>query len=172
MLMSLSTGTLVGINAFFFYLITYLITMFTFFCMLLSFKKDNNKSIIYITDLLSTKDVSYPAQFVIILLLFSMAGIPPLIGFFAKFYVFFAAMESSQYFLLTISILCSTLSAFYYIRVIKILSFEKNQIQNILKFRPTGLGYFYILIGVLFTTLFFVIPNILITETYSIGLLL
>lgn len=172
MLMSLSTGTLVGINAFFFYLIIYLITMFTFFCILLSFKKETNKNIIYITDLLYTKDVSYTTQFMIILLFFSMAGIPPLIGFFSKFYVFFAAIESSQYLLLTLSILCSTLSAFYYIRVIKIISFEKSQTQNVLKFRPTGLVSFYILMGLLFTTLLFVVPNFLITETYSIGLLL
>jgi NADH-quinone oxidoreductase subunit N len=143
MLMSLSTGTLIGINAFFFYLIVYLVTMFTFFCIFLFLKKENNKNIIYITDLLYTKNTLDTTQFIIILLFFSMAGIPPLIGFFSKFYVFFAAMESGQYLLLTLSILCSTLSAFYYIRVIKIISFEKNQTFTSLNFRPNNIINFY-----------------------------
>ena len=101
-----------------------------------------------------------------------MAGIPPLIGFFAKFYVFLAAIETNYYLLLIISILCSTLSAFYYIRIIKIINFEKTLNINIVKFQPSLIAYVYSLLGVLLITLFFIVPNFLITETYYLGLLL
>ena len=54
-----------------------------------------------------------------------MAGVPPLAGFCAKMYVFFAAMEGSMYFLAVTGVLTSVIGAFYYIRFIKIMYFEK-----------------------------------------------
>lgn len=172
MLMGLSTGTLIGAHAFFLYIFIYMITMFTFFSVLTSLKKDSGKNIIYITDLLYIKKVHPITRLAITFIFFSMAGIPPLIGFFAKFYIFFAAMETSYYLLLIISILCSTLSAFYYIRVIKIINFEKTLNLNTIKFKPSTLTYSYILTGLLLITLFFIVPNFLITETYYLALLL
>lgn len=172
MLMSLSTGTLMGVHAFFLYILIYMLTMFTFFSMLISLKRETNKNIVYLTDLLYLKQIYPITRIIITLLFFSMAGIPPLIGFFAKFYVFLAAVETNYYLLLTISILCSTLSAFYYIRVIKIINFEKTLNLNILEFKPTSLVYIYNLLGLLLITLFFIAPNFLVTETYYLGLLL
>ena len=61
------------------------------------------------------------------LTLFSLAGIPPLAGFFAKFYVFKAVIESEMYMLAIIGLLSSVISAFYYLRVIKIIYFDKNK---------------------------------------------
>jgi NADH-quinone oxidoreductase subunit N len=172
MLMSLSTGSVIGVHAFFLYIFIYIITMFTFFSLLVSLKKINNKNIIYLTDLLYLKKVHPLVKLTITFIFFSMAGIPPLIGFFAKFYVFFAAIETEYYLLLIISILCSTLSAFYYIRVIKIINFEKTFNLNITEFKPNFMVSSYIFIGLLFTTLFFLVPNFLISETYNLGLLL
>jgi NADH:ubiquinone oxidoreductase subunit 2 (subunit N) len=57
--------------------------------------------------------------------LFSMAGIPPLAGFFSKFYLIFAAMGSSLFWLGLLAVLCSVLSCFYYIRMIKTFYFEQ-----------------------------------------------
>eukprot|EP00501_MAST-03F_sp_TOSAG23-6_P000161 GSMAST32.ASY1.ANO1.164.1 assembled CDS len=54
-----------------------------------------------------------------------MAGIPPLAGFYAKSYVFLSALESSLYFLVIFAILFSVLSAFYYLRFIKVIYFDK-----------------------------------------------
>lgn len=170
--MSLSTGTLLGLNSFFLYIIVYVITIFTFFCILLSLKRKENKSILYITDLLYTKTVHPIIQIGIILIFFSMAGIPPLIGFFAKFYVFFAAIESNFYFLLSLSILCSTLSAFYYIRIIKIMNFETILTPINLSVKLEKSTYFCILIGIIFIIFSFVVPNYLITKTFFLGLLL
>ena len=56
--------------------------------------------------------------------LLSMAGVPPLAGFCAKMYVFFAAMEGSMYLLALVGVLTSVIGAFYYIRFIKIMYFE------------------------------------------------
>jgi NADH-quinone oxidoreductase subunit N len=59
------------------------------------------------------------------LVLFSLAGVPPLSGFFAKLLIFISALESSLYFLALVGILSSVISTFYYIRIIKIIYFEK-----------------------------------------------
>ena len=57
--------------------------------------------------------------------LFSLAGIPPLAGFFAKFYIFIAVIEQSMYFLAIIGLLATVVSAFYYLRIIKVIYFDK-----------------------------------------------
>jgi NADH:ubiquinone oxidoreductase subunit 2 (subunit N) len=57
----------------------------------------------------------------------SMAGIPPLAGFFAKMYLFFAAMEASMYIVAVIGVLTSVISAFYYLRWVKIMYFEERK---------------------------------------------
>ena len=60
-----------------------------------------------------------------LIILFSLAGIPPLAGFFAKFYVFMAVIESKMYLLAIIGLLTTVVSAFYYLRIIKIIYFDK-----------------------------------------------
>lgn len=172
MLIGLSTGTLLGVHASFLYLVVYLITMFTLFGVLLSLKKSTNKNLIYLTDLLYLKQTHPIIKFILILLFFSMAGIPPLIGFFAKFYIFFTAIETHYYFLLTISILCSTLSAFYYIRIIKIINFENPVNKSFIKLHFNLENYKYILLGTIITIFFFLTPNFLVTKTYYLTLFL
>jgi NADH-quinone oxidoreductase subunit N len=58
-------------------------------------------------------------------LMFSLAGIPPLAGFFAKFYVFLAAIEAELYWLAVIGVLASVVGAFYYLRIVKIMYFDE-----------------------------------------------
>ena len=62
----------------------------------------------------------------IAIIMFSMAGIPPFIGFFGKFYVFIAALQQELYLLSVLGVLASVISAFYYIRIIKIMYFDDN----------------------------------------------
>ena len=59
-------------------------------------------------------------------ILFSLAGIPPLAGFFAKFYLFFAVLSSSYYLVAIIGILTSCISCFYYLRLIKVMYFSQS----------------------------------------------
>ena len=72
----------------------------------------------------------------LLIILFSLAGIPPFAGFFAKFYIFMSVIESGMYTLAIIGLLSTVISAFYYLRIIKIIYFENtnkpfDQIKNI-----------------------------------------
>ena len=66
-------------------------------------------------------------SFSLLIILFSLAGIPPLAGFFAKFYVFMAVIEESMYFLAIIGLLSTVIAAFYYLRLIKIIYFDTGK---------------------------------------------
>jgi NADH-quinone oxidoreductase subunit N len=64
-------------------------------------------------------------------ILFSLAGIPPLAGFFAKYYVFLAAVQSGLYVLAVIGVVTSVIGAYYYLRIVKIMYFDE----------PEGVGF-------------------------------
>ena len=64
------------------------------------------------------------ASLSLLIVLFSLAGIPPLAGFFAKFYIFMAVIESGMYTLAIIGLVTTVVSAFYYIRIVKIMYFD------------------------------------------------
>ena len=68
----------------------------------------------------------------LLVILFSLAGIPPLAGFFAKFYVFKAVIEQSMYFLAIVGLLSTVIAAFYYLKIIKVIYFdgEKESYDN------------------------------------------
>ena len=59
--------------------------------------------------------------------MFSLAGIPPLAGFFAKFYVFKSVIEQSMYFLAIVGLLSTVIAAFYYLRIIKVIYFDEEK---------------------------------------------
>ena len=63
----------------------------------------------------------------LLIILFSLAGIPPLAGFFAKFYIFMAVIEQSMFFLAIIGLLSTVVAAFYYLRIIKIIYFDPSK---------------------------------------------
>ena len=63
----------------------------------------------------------------LLIILFSLAGIPPLAGFFAKFYIFKSVLEQSMYFLAIVGLLSTVIAAFYYLRIIKIIYFDKEK---------------------------------------------
>tara|TARA_B100000767_G_scaffold18873_1_gene17324 strand:+ start:40 stop:477 length:438 start_codon:yes stop_codon:yes gene_type:complete len=64
---------------------------------------------------------------VITIFMFSLAGIPPLAGFFGKFYIFIAAIESNLLLLAVVGILASVIGAFYYLRIIKVIYFDETK---------------------------------------------
>ena len=63
----------------------------------------------------------------LLIILFSLAGIPPLAGFFAKFYIFKSVIEQSMYFLAIVGLLSTVVAAFYYLRIIKIIYFDPEK---------------------------------------------
>lgn len=69
-------------------------------------------------------------------LMFSLVGLPPLAGFFGKFYVFAAAVHAGLYVLAVIGFLASTVSAYYYLRIVKIMYFDEPKAP----FAPMAIG--------------------------------
>jgi NADH-quinone oxidoreductase subunit N len=171
MLIPLAAGTLTGLHAFFLYLIAYLITIFVFFGLIISIQKKNNKNLIYLTDLLFIEKLNPLLKFMFIITLFSLAGIPPLIGFFSKLYILFVTIETKTYFIVGLIIISSTISAFYYIRLIKILSFEKLNIVRYIKSLDTETILIYTILSILVLSFFNLTPNFLLTKAYQIALL-
>ena len=102
--------------------------------------------------------------------LFSIAGFPPMIGFLVKMGIFLTALESSMYFVALISILCSVVGTFYYIRLIKILYFEKVLVGKL--YYPIEFQSSVIITGLFFSLLFlFINPTLLFLISHKFSLL-
>jgi len=123
-LAGLASGTNQGIQSSVTYITIYLIMTLAFFSCLFMLRK-KNKFYEKIEDL-SGLSTNHPIlSIALLIVLFSLAGIPPLAGFFAKFYIFMAVIEKSMYFLAIVGLLSTVVAAFYYLRLIKIIYFDK-----------------------------------------------
>ena len=125
-LAGIAAGTSAGIQSTIIYLTIYLVMNLGAFGCIFMMKRENT---FYenINDLsgMSKNHPLLALSFLIIL--FSLAGIPPLAGFFAKFYIFMAVIEQSMYFLAIVGLLSTVIAAFYYLRIIKIIYFDKEK---------------------------------------------
>tara|TARA_B000000609_G_C24077245_1_gene295367 strand:- start:122 stop:742 length:621 start_codon:yes stop_codon:yes gene_type:complete len=120
------TGTNDGIQSSIIYISIYIVMNLGLFSCLLMLKRDN-KYYEKIEDL-SGLSKNHPLLSIsLLIILFSLAGIPPLAGFFAKFYVFKSVIEQSMYFLAIVGLLSTVVAAFYYLRLIKIMYFDKEK---------------------------------------------
>ena len=164
-LAGLAAGTNAGVQSTIIYLTIYLVMNLGAFGCIFMMKREN---IFYenINDLsgLSKNHPMFALGFLIIL--FSLAGIPPLAGFFAKFYIFMAVIESKMYALAIIGLVTTVISAFYYLRIIKIIYFDKPK-------KPFDEAYDWglkipLILSSILTLLYFVYPSILIDIISSI----
>ncbi|PCJ71209.1 MAG: NADH-quinone oxidoreductase subunit NuoN [Rhodobiaceae bacterium] len=123
-LVGLASGTVDGVKGVVIYLTIYLIMNAGAFCCILAMRHKEGP-VEEISDLagLSRNQPMLAAAFAV--LLFSLAGIPPLAGFFAKYYVFLAAIDAGLYTLAIIGVLASVVGAFYYLRIIKVMYFDE-----------------------------------------------
>jgi len=101
-----------------------------------------------------------------LIILFSLAGIPPLAGFFAKFYIFMAVIQSKMYVLAIIGLVTTVVSAFYYLRIIKIIYFDRPK-------KPFEESYDWglkipLFLSTILTLIYFIYPSILIEIVSSI----
>ncbi len=127
-LAGLTLGTQEGINSAIIYVTIYIFMNVAFFSCLFMLKKND----IYYENIedLSGLSKNHPLlSFCLLIILFSLAGIPPLAGFFAKFYIFIAVIEQSMYYLAVIGLLSTVIAAFYYLRIIKIIYFDPEKIK-------------------------------------------
>ena len=122
----LSTGTNEGIQSSIIYISIYVVMNLGFFCCLLMLKRDG-KYYETVEDMSGLSKNHPMLSFSVLLILFSLAGIPPLAGFFAKFYVFMAVIKSEMYFLAITGLLSTVIAAFYYLRIIKIIYFDPEK---------------------------------------------
>ena len=127
-LAGVATGAINGYESSIVYITIYVIMNIGIFSCLYLMKKDGEYKE-NISDLsgVSKKHPLLALSFLIIL--FSLAGIPPLGGFFAKFYVFTSVLEQEMYSLAIIGLLTTVISAFYYLKIIKTIYFEENKMS-------------------------------------------
>ena len=123
-LAGLASGTNQGIQSSVTYIAIYLVMTLAFFSCLFMLRK---KNVFYekIEDLAGLSTNHPILSLALLIVLFSLAGIPPLAGFFAKFYIFMSVIEQSMYFLAIVGLLSTVVAAFYYLRLIKIIYFDK-----------------------------------------------
>jgi NADH-quinone oxidoreductase subunit N len=125
-LAGLATGSNDGIQSSVIYITIYILMNLGLFSCLLMMKRNNE----YFEDIedLSGLSKNHPLlSLSLLIILFSLAGIPPLAGFFAKFYIFKSVLEQSMYFLAIVGLLSTVVAAFYYLRIIKIMYFDKEK---------------------------------------------
>ena len=125
-LAGLTTGSNDGIQSSVIYMTIYIFMNLGLFSCLLMMKR-NNEYHENIEDLSGLSKNHPLLSLSLLIILFSLAGIPPLAGFFAKFYIFKSVLEQSMYFLAIVGLLSTVVAAFYYIRIIKIIYFDKEK---------------------------------------------
>jgi len=157
-LAGISTGTVAGYSSSITYISIYVIMNLGVFGCIFLMKKDGK----YCEDIKDLAGISKQNPLLAIsflIIMFSLAGIPPLAGFFAKFYIFMSVIESGMYTLAIVGLLSTVISAFYYLRIIKIIYFDeiKNPFDNIKNLGITSTVFLSCSILVLF----FLYPSIL-----------
>ncbi|MBK8009288.1 MAG: NADH-quinone oxidoreductase subunit NuoN [Rhizobiales bacterium] len=153
-LVGLAPGTANGVSSVMIYMSIYLaMTLGTFAC-IIAMRRDGGQ--VEDIDQLAGLSRTQPVMaFVLAALLFSLAGIPPLAGFFAKFYVFLAAIEGRFYTLAVIGVLASVVGAYYYLRIVKIMYIDEPVARFLPMPKPVA---FVLALSGAFTILFFVYP--------------
>lgn len=127
MLIGLLVGSESGIQAVLIYLGIYMVTIIGVFACILRMRRAG-KPHEQISDLSGISKTHPFMAFALTVFMLSLAGIPPLAGFFGKFYIFISAIEAELYQLAIVGVLASVVSAFYYIRIIKIMYFDDVEV--------------------------------------------
>src|SRR5579863_2978346 len=123
-LIGLAAGTSEGVQGVLVYMAIYLTMTLGVFAVILSMRRAGG--MVESIDQLAGLARTHPTMaFFLAMLLFSMAGVPPLAGFFAKFYVFLAAIKAGLYVLAVIGVLASVVGAYYYLAIVKIMYFDE-----------------------------------------------
>ena len=193
MLLALAINTEQSIDSLIFYIIQYSITNLNTFLIILGFgyiinnssltryygKQETRKDIKYISELKGQFFANPLLSIALTICLFSMAGIPPLIGFFSKQFVLYSAIQSGYYFMAIIAIVVSVISASYYLKIIRVMHsqnnseiFNYNINKNYSEFTADLTNYHSYLISTLTLSIlfFFIKPSILLNSTQLLSL--
>jgi NADH-quinone oxidoreductase subunit N len=157
-LVGLAAGSEDGVRGLLVYMAIYLaMNVGTFACILCM--RVNGRAVEGIRDLAGLSKTNPMMALVLAVFMFSMAGIPPLAGFFGKLFVFQAALEAGLYTLAVIGVLTSVVAAFYYLRIVKLMYFD-DPVEKL--DRPIGRDIAVVLGATsLFTAFFFIFPALI-----------
>ena len=153
-LMGLAVASDEGLHGLAIYMAIYLAMNLGAFAVLIAMRRQG-KAVSRIEDLAGLGKTDPAMAMWMTIFMFSMAGIPPLAGFFGKLYVFLAAVQGGYWTLAVVGVLTSVISAFYYLRIVKVMYFDDAQAP--LDARPQTLTMVMGISGI-FTTLFFIMP--------------
>ena len=162
-LVGLAAGTVEGAQGVLIYIAIYVAMTLGSFSIILAMKR-NGHAVEEIKDFAGLSRTNPLLAFFFAMLLFSLAGIPPLAGFFAKWYVFVAAIKANLFTLAVIGVLTSVVGAFYYLSIIKVMYFD----EPAGKLDPVRVELRTVLaVAGLFNILFFVYPGPLVSVATS-----
>ncbi|MFV9875961.1 MAG: NADH-quinone oxidoreductase subunit NuoN [Rickettsiales endosymbiont of Dermacentor nuttalli] len=164
-LLGISLANINGIQSSLMYLLVYVVMNLGVFVCIIHLKKEGvvQENIKEWSGLSSKNPL---LAFSLLILMFSQAGIPPIAGFFAKFYIFTSVIKEGYYFLAIIAAITSVISAYYYLRIVKIMYFDTPTRQIYRGFLPEGV--FVIFLIVLFNVVFFLISKPLLIITLDV----
>jgi NADH-quinone oxidoreductase subunit N len=123
-LVGLASGTVEGAQGVLMYIVIYVAMTLGSFAIILAMKR-NGQAVEQITDFAGLSRTNPLLAFLFAMLLFSLAGVPPLAGFFAKWYVFVAAIRANLFTLSVIGVLTSVVGAYYYLSIVKTMYFDE-----------------------------------------------
>lgn len=167
--LGLANGSIEGVQAVLFYLVIYMLTAVFLWVYILHLDLTSTSSLLTFADAVGLVRSNPFLGFGVVLMIFSLAGIPPFGGFFAKLNIFIGLVDSSFYIVSIFAVLTSVISAFYYIRLIKIFYFESN--NNWVFFAPLTKGAAVVLVLSSLTIIFFMLsPNFFYLLSHKVGL--
>lgn len=161
-LVGLTAGTAAGAQSMLIYLSLYIFMSIGAFGFVMLMKRDDTP-VEDIAELGGLSKTSPRSALFMAIMMFSMAGIPPLAGFFGKMYVFLAALEQQLYGLVIVGLLSSVIAAYYYLKVVKVMYFDEA--KDSFDGRATASSRVVLGLCALVTVLFFVTPTPLIDAT-------
>ncbi len=124
-LVGLAAGSQTGVSGVMLYMVIYMVMTLGSFAIIMSMRRKDGTVVENVADLAGLSTTNPFMATVLTILMFSLAGIPPLAGFFGKYFVFVAAIEAKLYALAIIGVLASVVGAYYYLRVIKLMWFDE-----------------------------------------------
>lgn len=165
-LIGLAAGTAIGVRGVLVYLAVYLVMSIGTFAVILCMRRDG-KAVEGIEDLAGLSRTHPALALALGIFMFSMAGIPPLAGFFAKLYVFLAAIDAGLYSLAVLGVLASVVGAYYYLRIVKLMYFDEAKGKFDLPFG--GEVQAVMLLAALVTFFFFAWPDPLVNAADTVA---
>jgi NADH-quinone oxidoreductase subunit N len=158
-LVGLASGTAEGAQGVLVYIAIYVAMTLGSFAIILAMKR-NGQHVENISDFAGLSRTNPLLAFFFAMLLFSLAGVPPLAGFFAKWYVFVAAIKANLFTLAVLGVLTSVIGAYYYLSIVKVMYFD----EPLTRLDPVRVEVRTVLaVAGLFNILFFVYPGPLVS---------